>query len=160
MFCQRNWIAVVVIILSLGMFVPIAQAQRQELDLVICYSLTSNVVHSSSEMSVMGYEGKGIAQSTHANKLFDNNTLHFTGTLKIVDGKRTAHNFTKHMAPDGDIMIWEFNMDSESGMISKAIYGTGKWKGIKGESKGKVITKGKPIVPGTAQACEKWVGWI
>jgi hypothetical protein len=64
------------------------------------------------------------------------------------------------IAPDGKFIINEYHGDLASGGTSKIIYGTGKWNGAKGESKGKIITTGKAIVQGTAQICEKWVGWI
>jgi len=38
-------------------------------------------------------------------------------------------------------------------IVMKFLSGTGKWKGIKGEGRIKVITRGKPIIPGTSQVC-------
>ncbi len=159
MFYRRNWIAVIIVLLGLGIFIPVAQAQRQEHELNFCFAQTANVVHSSPEVTIMGFDGKGIIQSTHSNKLFDNFTFHFVGTVKVIDGKMSGHSLSKNMGPDGDFIVWEIFSDSVSGFTAKPIYGTGKWKGIKGDSKGKVITAGKPIVQGTSQACQKWVGW-
>ncbi len=65
------------------------------------------------------------------------------------------------MAPGGEFFRGEFSEDSESGGSTwKFFYGTGKWKGIKGEFKGKIVMSGKPIVEDTSQLCEKSVGWI
>jgi hypothetical protein len=72
--------------------------------------------------------------------------------------KEARNNYTYHqinkvqeMGPDGDFIIWEFYGDSESGQsTTKAVYGTGKWKGVKGERKSTPITAGKPIVQGTS----------
>ena len=52
MFYRRNWITPIVIILGLAMFVPVAQAQRQEWEGVGCYANTYNVVHSSQEVVI------------------------------------------------------------------------------------------------------------
>jgi hypothetical protein len=136
-----------------------SQGKRQDFEIIFGAAATYNLVHSSPEVAIMSYDAKCIDQSTHENKLFDNWTGHAVGVVKVVSGKRSWNGFYKMMAPDGEIIIGELNGDSESGETSKIIYGTGKWKGIKGESKGKVITTGKPIVQGTFQACEKWVGW-
>jgi hypothetical protein len=159
MFHRRNWVTVIIVILGLAMFVPVAQAQRQEHELMFCFAQTVNVVHSSPEVTIMGFDGKGIIQSTDSNKLFDNFTFHFVGTANVVDGKMSGHSLSKNMGPDGDFIVWEIYNNTESGLTAKPIYGTGKWKGIKGESKGKTITAGKPIVQGTFQGCQKWVGW-
>jgi len=159
MFHRRNWITMAVVILGLAMFVPFAEAQRQEHETIMCFAETFTVVHFSPEVTIMGFDGKGITQSTHSNKLFDNFTFHFVGASKIMDGKYSSHALSKNMGPDGDFIVWEVYGDSESGMTSKPIYGTEKWKGVKGESKGKVITAGKPIAQGTLQVCQKWVGW-
>jgi hypothetical protein len=159
MFDRRNWVAVTIVILALVMFVPVAQAQRQEHETIFCFSQTSNVVHSSSEVTVAAFDGKGIIRSTHSNKLFDNFTFHFVGTVNVVDGKMSGHTLSKNMGPDGDFIVWEIYNTPESGLTAKPIYGTGKWKGVKGESKGKTITTGKPIVQGTFQGCQTWVGW-
>jgi hypothetical protein len=160
MFYRRNWIAPIVVILGFAMFVPVAQAQRQEWEGVGCYANTYNVVHSSPEVGIASYDGKGIIRSTGENKLFDNWTLHFVALLKREGDKVSWKGLSKMMAPDGEFIISEYYGDLASGNTSKIIYGTGKWKGVKGESKGKIITTGKAIVQGTGQLCEKWVGWI
>ena len=159
MFYRRNWISLTVVILGLVMFVPFAEAQRQEHENIMCTAQTVNVVHSSPEVTITSFDGKGIIQAMDSNKVFDNFTYHFVGVSKMMDGKSSFQALSKNMGPDGDFIVWEVYGDSESGMTSKPIYGTGKWKGVKGESKGKVITAGKPIVQGTYQGCQKWVGW-
>jgi hypothetical protein len=157
---RRNWIAVIVVILGLVMFVPAAQAQRQEVDKVACGSSTYNVVHFSPEAAIYSLDAKGISRSLIENKLLDNWTWHAVAVVKGMAGQWSWNGFYKEMAPDGDFIFFELSGDSQSGATAKPIYGTGKWKGVKGELKGKQITAGKPIVQGTNQACEKWVGWI
>jgi hypothetical protein len=77
-----------------------------------------------------------------------------------MDGKWSWTGFFKTMAPDGKITIGEFYGESERGTTGEPIYGTGKWKGIKGEFKTKRITAGRPIVERTDQFCEKVAGWL
>jgi hypothetical protein len=161
MFYRRNWIAVIVLILGVAMFIPVAQAQRQEIEGISCFANTHSAVQASpGEIYIGSFDGKGIFRSTHENKVADNSTLHQVGVLKGAEGKWSWHGYYKTMRPDGDFAIYEFYGDSESGSTAKAIYGTGKLKGIKGEYKTKAITTGKPIVQGTAQECYKVVGWI
>ncbi len=160
MYHHRCWIALTIVILGLAMFVPVAQGQRQEFESIQCNALTFNVVHFSPEIAIMGDDQKGIIQSTHESKLFDNWTLHLVGVQKKVDGKWSWNGLMKETGPDGEFIIWEFSGDEKSGTMGKPIYGTGKWKGIKGERKRTLITAGKPIVQGTSQACQKQVGWI
>ncbi len=157
---RRNWIPLIVVILAVAMFVPVAQAQRQEWEGVGCYANTYNVVHSSPEVAIMSYDGKGIMRSTHEKKLIDNWTLHFVAILKREGDKVSWNGLSKMMAPDGEFIISEYYGDLASGNTAKIIYGTGKWKDVKGESKGRVITAGKAIVQGTGQLREKWVGWF
>jgi hypothetical protein len=151
---------VIVVILGVAMFVPVAQAQRQDFETRQCSAQTFSVVHSSPELAISAGDQKSIIQSTHESKLFDNWTLHLVGVWKMMDGKWSWNGLSKEMGPDGEFIIWEFNGDAQSGTIAKPIYGTGKWKGVKGERKSKVITAGKPIFQGTAQFCQQQVGWI
>jgi len=161
MFFRRNWIAMTVVILSLVMFIPVAQAQRQDFECRQCSVTTYNVVHRSPEITIASGDQKSIIQSTHESKLFDNWTLHLVGVWKGIDGKWSWNGLSKEMGPDGEFIIWEFYGDSESKTTTaKPIYGTGKWKGIKGERKSRLITAGKPIVQGTDQFFQKQVGWI
>ena len=155
-----NGITLTIMILGLVMFVPVAQAQRQDFEARQCSTQTFNVVHFSPEVGAMSVDQKSIIQSTHESKLFDNWTLHLVGVWKMMDGKWSWNGLSKEMGPDGEFIIWEYSGDTESGTMAKPIYGTGKWKGVKGERKSKVITTGKPIVQGTAQFCQQQVGWI
>jgi len=139
---------------------PDAQAQRQDFETRQCSTQTFNVVHNSPEVAILSVDQKSIIQSTHESKLFDNWTLHLVGIHKMVDGKWSWNGLSKEMGPDGEFIIWEYYGDSASGTTAKPIYGTGKWKGVKGERKSQIITAGKPIVPATAQFCQKQVGWI
>jgi len=159
MFYRKNLIAVTVVIFGLIMFIPNAQAQRQEFEVTQCYAATINPVHSSPDLGISSLDCKGITQSTHESKLFDNWTRHMVLVVRRMGGKHSWNGVTKAMAPDGEFIIWEFSGDSQAGSITKAVYGTGKWKDVKGELKAKRITS-KPIAPNTDQWCEKAVGWI
>ena len=165
MFHRRNWIAVTVVILGLVMFIPVAQAQRQDFECRQCSVAIYNVVHFTPELGISSYDQKGIMQSTHESKLFDNWTLHLVTVQKRVGSKMSWNGFSKEMGPDGEFIIWEFYGEGET-TTAKPIYGTGKWKGVKGERKSQAITTAKPIFPSTFQPhttlifCQKQVGWI
>jgi hypothetical protein len=159
---RKNWIAVIVVILGLAMFVPVAQAQRQECSGTLCWAATYNRLHRSEDSSVIlaSSDEKGIIRSTHESKLLDNWTTHAVGLLRVIDGKWSWHGIWKEMAPDGEFIIGEYYNNDEGGTTGKLLYGTGKWKGIKGEVTNKRITAGKPIVERTDQYCVSWEGWI
>ena len=84
---RRSWIAVTIVILGLVMFIAVAQAQRQEFETRQCNVSTYNAVHSSPELGISSYDQKGIMQSTHESKLFDNWTLHLVAVQKRVGSK-------------------------------------------------------------------------
>jgi hypothetical protein len=74
-------------------------------------------------------------------------------------GQMTALAYNKFMDPDGDFVILETIMaPGETEGNFKFLQGTGKWKGIKGSGKVRAIKRGKPITPGTSQACYRWTG--
>jgi secreted Zn-dependent insulinase-like peptidase len=160
MFYRRNWITVIVVIFVLIMFMPNAQAQRQEFETIQCLSGTTSRVHSTPELAIATWDFKGIVQSTHESKLFDNWTRHSVLVLKREGDKLSWNGFTKAQAPDGEFIIWEFSKASEGETVVKAISGSGKWKGVKGEYTTKRITRGKPVAPDTDQYCEQVKGWI
>jgi hypothetical protein len=143
---------------AFGLFVFISTAQAQTpFDITECGAGPVTVVFQSNEISVSGLEGKGIISSNHANKVFDNFTFQVVSIAKTVDGKRRSDSYWKIMDPDGDIIIAELVVLGPEKTM-KFIHGTGKWKGIKGEAKGKRTAAGKPVVPGTFQACSRYVG--
>jgi len=156
MFPKNRWKTGIVILFGLLMFISNAQAQTP-FDITECLGGTATVVYQSKEITITGIEGKGIIFSHHENKVFDNCTFHVVAIAKTVDGKRRSDSYWKIMDPDGDFIVAEVVVLGPEKTIT-FLHGTGKWKGIKGEAKGKTTAAGKPIVPGTFQGCSRYIG--
>jgi len=142
------------------MFISVAPAERAEFEGVSCFSHTHTPLQFSptGEIYVGSFEGKGIFRST--SKPYYENTFKSMGVLMGQMGKFTWNGYTKIMHVDGDVVMWDFSGDSVNGSIGKIIYGTGKYKGAKGEQTTKNITKTKPVVQGTEQTCQQVIGWV
>lgn len=151
-----RWKVGVVVILGFFAFVPVARAQTP-IDFTECASGNVSIVYQSKEITIAGSEGNGILISHHENKVFDNCTFHAVVIVKTVDGKRTSNSYWKTQDPDGDVVIAEVLVVGPEKTMT-FLHGTGKWKGIKGGAKGKTTAAGKPAVPGTFQACSRYVG--
>lgn len=153
---NSRWKVGVVVILGFFAFVPVAQAQIP-IDFTECVSGNSSIVYQSKEITIAGSEGKGILISHHENKVFDNFTFHVIVIAKTIDNNRRSDSYWKIMDPGGDVIIAEVVVLGPEKTM-KFLHGTGKWKGIKGEAKGKTTAAGKPVAPGTFQACSRYVG--
>ena len=153
---NKVWKIGIAIILGLFTFIPIAQSQTP-FDFTECGSGPVTIAFQSKEVTISGLEGKGIIFSHHENKVFDNCTFQVVQIARIVEGKRRSDSYWKIMDPDGDIIIAELVVLGPEKTM-KFLHGTGKWKGIKGEAKGKTTAAGKPVAPGTFQACSRYIG--
>jgi hypothetical protein len=151
-----KWIISIAIVFGLTIFVPIARAQ-QPYDITECYSFVFKPLLESEELTALSYDATGIVQSLHENKVFDNFTIHSVGIRRVMTGKGTTYGYFKYLDPDGDSFVMEGIAVGED-VTMKFIHGTGKWKDIKGEGKIKRITRGKPIMPSTAQMCLRHTG--
>jgi hypothetical protein len=151
-----KWIMTIVVIVGLTVFVPVAQAQ-QTYDITECYSFTFTPLLESKELTALSYDATGIVQSLHKNKVFDNCTIRSVGIRRVMAGKGTTYGYFKYLDPDGDSFVMEGIAVGED-VTMKFIHGTGKWKDIKGEGKIVRITRGKPIMPSTAQMCFRHTG--
>jgi len=140
------------------LFIPIARAQTP-FDFTLCATGTNTMVFESKELTVLGRQGMGIIFSNHENRIFNDMTWLFVGIDKIADGKPTALLYSKFVDPDGDIIVGEFAI-TEAERTLKFLHGSGKWKGIKGEGKGKRTAGGKPAAPGTYQTCVRYTGTL
>jgi hypothetical protein len=149
--------AATAIVFCLVMFASFAQAETP-FDTTDCGSGTVTMVSASKELTVFGFDLKGISRSNHENKVFDNCTFHAVAVMRIMHGKRTETGYFKIMDPDGDIIVGEITRVETEESTWKFLQGTGKWKGITGGGKGRTITFGKPITVGTFQACFRHTG--
>jgi len=138
------------------LLVAITNAQTP-FDVTECGGGPVTMVFQSKEVTVSGLEGKGIILSNHANKIFDNCTFQVVQIARIVEGNRVSNSYWKIMDPDGDAIVASVDVIGPEKTMT-FMHGTGKWKGIKGGAKGKGTTGGKFIVPGTFQACSRYVG--
>jgi hypothetical protein len=146
----------IIVAASFFIFLSVAQAQTS-FDMTECGSGLVTVVFQSKEITVSGLEGKGIFFSNHENKVFDNCTFQVVQIARVFEGKRVANSYWKIMDPDGDVVVASVDIVGPEKTM-RFLHGTGKWKGIKGGAKGKGITTGKFIAPGTFQACSRYVG--
>lgn len=148
---------VVIIVLNLVVFIPVGLAQ-QSYDITECYSFTTHTRLSEvPDPTFVGFDGRGIVRSNVENKLFDNFTLHCAGIRRLIDGKGESYGYFKYLDPDGDFFFME-GKAAAGEVIMKFLSGTGKWKGIKGEGRIKVITQGRRITPDTSQVCYRHTG--
>jgi hypothetical protein len=153
---KRYWVAATIVIMGLLAFIPEIMGQ-QPMDMISCGDGKTPIIISSQELTIMGYEAKGINIDNLPSKTFDNMTFHSVGVFKVESGKMTGTLYCKYMDPNGDFLVVEI---TQVGMERdwKYLYGTGKWKGITGGGKAIPFTKGKPISPGTLQGCTKITG--
>jgi hypothetical protein len=152
----KELVTVMGFLFGLIVCIPFAQAQTP-FDITECGAGPVTVVYQSNDITISGLEGKGIIFSHHENKVFDNCTFQVVQIARIVEGKRRSDSYWKIMDPDGDIIIAELVVLGPEKTM-KFLHGTGKWKGIKGEAKGKTTAAGKPVAPGTFQACSRYIG--
>jgi hypothetical protein len=144
-----------VAVLALGAWGATVQAEN--IDMLSCGAGNVNVIAGGEELTAMIYEAKGINLDNLGNKAFDNMTFHCGALFKIEKGKMSGPMLCKYMDPGGDYFVVEV---LQAGMERdwKFVHSTGKWKGITGGGKSLSTTKGKPIAPGTNQACYKITG--
>ena len=146
------------ICLTLFFLTAVAYAQTP-FDITECGGGPVTIVFQSPEVTVSGLEGKGTIFSNHENKVFDNCTFQVVQIARVVGGNRVSNSYWKIMDLDGDVIVASVDVvGAEKTMMF--MHGTGKWKGIKGGAKGKSVTFGKPVVPGSFQACSRYTGTL
>ena len=157
-FKKRYMIGTLGIVLSLVLFLSVAQAEP--FDITFCGSTTiTQTVLESKDLTITTFEGKGTVRSNPENKAFDNSSYHLLGVSLQMADKVTNFGYSRYMDSDGDFVVQE-NFYSLEGKEAtwKFLYGTGKWKGIEGSGKTTVVIRPKPIVPGTRQGCLRSTG--
>ena len=164
MFPSKKMMTMAAVFFGLAMFIPVAQAQ-QPFDITDYFYATVTVLLSAPELSIFHSDVKGITRDNQENKLFDNMTSYCLRSGKVVAGRMNHTTYTKFTDPDGDFIIVEsIAQDVPAGVFEgtfKFLYGTGKWKGIKGGGSSKTLfmTRGKQqINPTTFQGYLRMTG--
>ena len=137
-------------------FILTAQAE-QRFESILCNNMTTTTIVESGDLTIMGFESKGIVLDNSESKFFDNDTVHGVGLMTIEKGRMTGTFYNKHLSPNGDFYVLGGSWVG-SEVDWKFIYGTGKFNGITGGGKSIRFTKGKPVTSGTSQTCSKVTG--
>lgn len=144
--------AFLIIAVVLTFFVPFAQAEKKEVNQIICSVGTLDILLASKEATFLAVEQKGLYTDTGV-------THQCVGVIRIIAGKRKGNGFCKDVNQKGDIAIMKWTAGAKSGEGTwKWLYGTGMYEGIKGEGKYKRIAPSKPIAKGTYQSCNRVTG--
>jgi hypothetical protein len=152
----KELVTVMGFLFSLIVCIPFARAQTP-FHFTECAAGPVTVVFQSQEVSVSGLEGKGVIVSNHENKVFNNCTFQLVQIARVTGSDRVSNSYWKIMDPDGDVVVASLEVVGPEKTMT-FLHGTGKWKGIKGGARGKAITAGKPVIPGTFQSCSRYVG--
>ncbi len=151
---------IVVVAIFLGLFgIPLI-AKAGEIDVTCCGANTIIMrLAESEDLSITAFEGKGVVQSNVEKKAFDKCSFQVLGIDTTIAGKRTQSGNSKFMDSDGDFVVME-NFVPPGAMEAtwKFMYGTGKWKGIKGGGKTVMVVRVKSIAPDTRQYCFRNTG--
>lgn len=143
----------ITVIFGLMIFASVVQAQ-QPFQVIGCSSGKVTILSETHPLTVYNMVGKGPAWSTGGNKAFDDLTWDFVATLRVMDGKTIGIAYYRFTDPDQDYFILEATGDAIlEGGDWKFVYGTGKWKGLAGKLRGKVVLRGRPL---PAEAEQYW----
>jgi hypothetical protein len=137
-------IAIIIIVGS--MMFPVIAGAQQPFQVIGCSSGTVVTLSEGQALTVYNIVGKGPAWGTAGNKNFDNLTWDFVATLRVMDGKTIGIAYYRFTDPDHDYFILEATGDAIlQGGDWKFLYGAGKWKGLTGMLRGKVVLRGRPL---------------
>jgi hypothetical protein len=164
MVSKKRWMAALVVIFILYIFIPVVQAQ-QPFDITDYFYATATFLSTDPELTIFHSDVRGVIHDHLESKIFDRMISHCLRSVRISAGKMSSTTYSKFTDSDGDFFITEtsaegISLSAQEGTF-KFLQGTGKWKGISGGGKGKFIfmTRGKQqITPTTFQGYLKMTG--
>ena len=146
------------LISALALLPGLAPAAETPLDITVCRAGTVQFLEQSKEATLTLIDFSGVVSASN-DKRFENMTSRCIGVGSNVNGKLAGNGFCKYLDPDGDVSVIAYTASDKFGEGSwKYVHGAGKWTGIQGGGIYKVFTRGKPIVAGTLQNCNRVTG--
>ena len=125
------------------------QAKEQTIDLTICAAGTCDNLSEAKDWETESCELRGIGWSNNGYEPLETFTTFGKCILGIKNGKWDMDCFKKYLDSDGDYII----------IRNSVIYGgTGKWEGVSGEVKSKLLRMGKSMPPNNFANCQNITG--
>ena len=135
------------IVLFLGL--SISQAKEQVIDFTRCIAGTCDRLSTADHFRTMSCDARGIGWSNNDFKPLETFAILNRCLLGIKNDKWTIDCFNKYVDSDGDHLV----------IHSGKVYGgTGKWKGVTGEIKGKWIRRVTSLPTGNFTNCSHVTG--
>ena len=138
--------------MTLVVFFPVF-AVAEPLEIINCRSGTVNVLHAEKDLTVNGFELKGVSLTRNANKALDNSSSICVGVARSGAGDSASHGYCKYIDTDGDVVMVEWHGRPPKGGSWSFLGGTGKWAGVQGKGDWDTMPPAKSLAPGTVQAC-------
>jgi hypothetical protein len=111
----------------------------------------ARTLSDSKALTVHNIVGQGTAWATIGDKRFDDLMWEFVAILRTVDGYTVGRGYYKFTTPNGHYFMLEATGTVLEGGTWDILHGTGKWGGITGKGKGKLIIHGRPLPTETEQ---------
>src|SRR4030043_1318982 len=94
----KKWTMTAVgIVFCLTLSISVGQTQ-QSYDITEFYSFTVHTTLSEiPDLTIVGFDGKGIVRSNVENKVFDNFTLHCAGFSSLIAGTAESYGYFKYL---------------------------------------------------------------
>ena len=160
MISIKGWKVGIAIILGLIAFIPVAQGE-EAFHVMGCSSGTFTSLSESEALTLYNVVGKGIAWGMTGDKAYDNMTWQFAAVLRVMGGNTIGMAYYKFIDPDGNYFILEGTGATVlEGGTWRFLYGTGPWKGITGQARGRFVMRGKPVPLETEQYWCRIIGTL
>ena len=138
--------------LAASVLAPMAWGAETTYDFVACGNQKYTLLEASADITAVGAEQWAIVASS-TTKDWENATQHCVGFWRKLEGKEAGKGLCKWSDPAGNTAVGEYEQMASGEGSWVWLTGTGKFKGIKGGGRWKVVSNAKPIVEGTGQFC-------
>jgi hypothetical protein len=139
-------------LIAAAVFAPTAWGADVAYDFVACGNQKYTMLEARPDLTAIGTEQWAIVASS-TTKDWESATQHCVGYWRVAEGKEASRGVCKWSDPAGNTAVGEFEQTASGEGTWVWLSGTGKYKGIKGGGRWKVVGQGRPIVEGTGQFC-------
>lgn len=137
-----------------------AQAQHQgtRIDIIHCFVSEPSVVESPGAYRLQAYVLRGMTRASEPGGAFDNAATRCVGSSAAVAGSpAVSRGYCELATSPEDRAVAQYTIEAGQGSGS-FISGTGRYKGISGETAFRPLPPVPTVEPGVSRVCNRTVG--